>query len=147
MGNKHYYSVNELYCSNKQKLLCDASAAAFLLGGIGTGNVSVGARGELRSWQIFNEPGQFNFLPYTFFALRAEVEGGEAVSKILESKLNPPFTHPEGTLRCELGGLPRFEKIHDECGISFCPSEAGRQTSSCSGGNGSVYAVHSLKRR
>lgn len=80
------------------------------MGGIGTGNVSVGARGELRSWQIFNEPGQFNFLPYTFFALRAEVEGGEAVSKILESKLNPPFTHPEGTLRCELGGLPRFEK-------------------------------------
>ena len=111
MGNKHYYSVNELYCSNKQKTYSgDASAAAFLLGGIGTGNVSVGARGELRSWQIFNEPGQFNFLPYTFFALRAEVEGGEAVSKILESKLNPPFTHPEGTLRCELGGLPRFEK-------------------------------------
>ena len=38
MGNKHYYSVNELYCSNKQKTYSgDASAAAFLLGGIGTG--------------------------------------------------------------------------------------------------------------
>ena len=55
MGNKHYYSVNELYCSNKQKLNSgDASAAAFFWVGIGTGNVSVGARGELRSWQIFN---------------------------------------------------------------------------------------------
>ena len=55
MGNKHYYSVNELYCSNKQKTYSgDASAAAFLLGGIGTGNVSVGARGELRSLSLIH---------------------------------------------------------------------------------------------
>lgn len=29
----------------------EASQAAFLLGGIGTGNVSVGSRGELRDWE------------------------------------------------------------------------------------------------
>jgi hypothetical protein len=27
---------------------------AFLLGGIGTGSVSLGARGELRDWELFN---------------------------------------------------------------------------------------------
>ena len=39
-----------------------------------------------------------------------KVEGGEAVSKILGIKIKSTITHPEGTLRCELGGLPRFEK-------------------------------------
>ena len=46
-----------------------------LLGGIGTGNISVGARGELRDWEIFNSPRKGNYLPYTFFAIRAEKEG------------------------------------------------------------------------
>ena len=46
-----------------------APALAFPLGGIGTGNVSLGARGELRDWEIFNRPGKGVELPYTFFAL------------------------------------------------------------------------------
>ena len=33
-----------------------ATALAFPLGGIGTGNVSLGARGEWRDWEIFNLP-------------------------------------------------------------------------------------------
>ena len=36
----------------------DASVAKFLLGGLGTGNISVGPRGELRDWEIFNWPGK-----------------------------------------------------------------------------------------
>ena len=49
------YTVNELYCSNDQKTYDDqAKEAAFLLGGIGTGNISIGSRGEFKSWQIFN---------------------------------------------------------------------------------------------
>lgn len=34
----------------------DANVAKFLLGGIGTGNISVGARGQLLDWEIFNWP-------------------------------------------------------------------------------------------
>ena len=41
-----------------------ASAAAFPLGGIGTGNVSVGARGELRDWELANAPGKGTRLPF-----------------------------------------------------------------------------------
>ena len=36
----------------------DADQVAFLLGGIGTGNISVGPRGELKDWEIFNWPGK-----------------------------------------------------------------------------------------
>ena len=36
----------------------DASVAKFLLGGLGTGNIAVGPRGELRDWEIFNWPGK-----------------------------------------------------------------------------------------
>ena len=37
--------------------------AAFPLGGIGTGNVSIGARGELRDWEIANHPDKGTWLP------------------------------------------------------------------------------------
>src|SRR4051794_33580686 len=66
----------------------EASRAAFLLGGIGTGNVSIGSRGELRDWEIFNWPGKGNRLPYSFFALRAEGEDGTRLVRVLESRLN-----------------------------------------------------------
>src|SRR5205085_10887096 len=42
---------------------------AFPLGGIGTGTVSLGGRGELRDWEIFNRPNKGRSLPFTFVAL------------------------------------------------------------------------------
>ena len=48
----------------------EAATAAFPLGGIGTGNVSIGARGELRDWEISNHPDKGTWLPFTFFAIR-----------------------------------------------------------------------------
>src|SRR6266478_4916774 len=48
---------------------------AFPLGGIGTGTVSIGGRGELRDWEIFNRPAKRRILPFTFVALRAKAEG------------------------------------------------------------------------
>ena len=114
------YTVNELYCSNGQKTYNDQDKeAAFLLGGIGTGNISIGARGELKSWQIFNEPGQFNYMPYTFFAIRAQENGKQAVSRVLEAKLHPPFSKSQGFLRGELAGLPRFDKSEMTCKYPF----------------------------
>ena len=65
---KKIYSDDELFCNNEQKAYSgDAGCVDFLLGGIGTGNVSLGARGNLTTWQIFNQPGQLNRMPYTFF--------------------------------------------------------------------------------
>ena len=54
---KKIYSDDELFCNNEQKAYSgDAGCVDFLLGGIGTGNVSLGARGNLTTWQIFNQP-------------------------------------------------------------------------------------------
>src|SRR5258707_739738 len=49
-----------------------AGEAAFPLGGIGTGTVSLGARGELRDWEIFNRPAKGRTLPYSFVTLWAK---------------------------------------------------------------------------
>ena len=53
----------------------DANVAKFLLGGIGTGNIAVGARGQLLDWEIFNWPGKGQFVPFSFFAIRTKEEG------------------------------------------------------------------------
>ena len=42
---------------------------AFPLGGIGTGTVSLGGRGEFRDWEIFNRPNKNKSLPFTFVAI------------------------------------------------------------------------------
>ena len=107
---KKIYSDDELFCNNEQKAYSgDAGCVDFLLGGIGTGNVSLGARGNLTTWQIFNQPGQMNRMPYTFFSIWMKQDGGEAISRVLESKLNPPFNRSQGFFRNEVAGLPRFD--------------------------------------
>lgn len=88
----------------------DARIAAFPLGGLGTGNISVGARGEFRNWEIFNWPGKGQFVPFSFFAIWAKSEGEEPVSRILESKIKPPYYKSHGFLNGELAGIPRFEE-------------------------------------
>ena len=54
----------------------ESGEVAFPLGGIGTGTVSLGGRGELRDWEIFNRPAKRRVLPFSFVALWARPEGG-----------------------------------------------------------------------
>ena len=82
--------------------------ARFPLGGIGTGNVSVGSRGQLCDWEIFNRPGSGLTLPYTFFAISAQPEGGRRFSRILEARHQPPYDLSGGFASADLAGLPRF---------------------------------------
>ena len=102
------YGLTEIFSDRTQKNYDrEAKACDFLLGGIGTGNISVGARGELRSWQIFNQPAVENINPYTFFAIRTQEADGKVTTKVLESEYTPPFAKPQGFLRCETAGWPR----------------------------------------
>ncbi|MCK7534183.1 MAG: GH116 family glycosyl-hydrolase [Marinilabiliales bacterium] len=82
---------------------------AFPLGGIGTGTVSLGGRGNLRDWEIFNRPGKGVHMPFTFFALYVE-QGGTKRVRVLEGPLEPPFTTGFGFRRVYVPGLPRMEK-------------------------------------
>lgn len=81
---------------------------AFPLGGIGTGTVSLGGRGNLRDWEIFNRPGKGKILPYTFFSVWAKPEGGEAVARIAERRFLPPYVDGRGLAPAQAYGLPRL---------------------------------------
>ena len=64
---------------------------AFPLGGIGAGCVSINGRGQLVDWEIFNRPNKGYRPAYTFFSLYTRPEGGEAVFRVLEGRLPPPY--------------------------------------------------------
>ena len=80
---------------------------AFPLGGIGTGTVSLGGRGDLRDWEIFNSPNKGKGLPYTFPAIWAKAE--RKVVKVLEVRPKTPFTGAHGLDRTTVMGLPRMD--------------------------------------
>lgn len=86
------------------------SQIAFPLGGIGTGTVSLGGRGNLQDWEIFNRPGKGSTLFKTFCALRVAPKGGKAVSRVLEREYLPPFSSALGFRNHQLAGLPRFRE-------------------------------------
>jgi len=85
---------------------------ALPLGGIGTGTVSLGGRGNLRDWEIVNRAAK-GFVPIVgrvapHFALWARPLGGEAVARVLEGAI--PASEYEGASGCETPnhGLPHF---------------------------------------
>ena len=86
-----------------------ASALAFPLGGIGTGNVSLDSRGELRNWEIFNRPAKGASLPHTFFAIRTQPTGQEPTMRVLEGPIQTPHVLSHGYHPMTGAGLPRFE--------------------------------------
>jgi len=81
---------------------------AFPLGGIGAGSISLGGRGDLRNWAIFNRPNIGSRLPYSWFLVWVQEEGRDPVAKVLESPPGPPYVddgHGRGLY--EIGaGLP-----------------------------------------
>ena len=98
----------------------DADQVAFLLGGIGTGNISVGSRGELKDWEIFNWPGKNTKFPFSFFAMRVAGESLEKpICRVLESRRHPPYTSSHGYLQSQVMNLPRFEDSVMTCRMPF----------------------------
>ncbi|KRB36878.1 GH116 family glycosyl-hydrolase [Microbacterium sp. Root180] len=85
-----------------------AERAAFPLGGIGTGNVSLGARGELRDWELENLPDKGRANPYSFFAIHAAPEGEEPVTRVLEAQITGRRDLDAGFPFERQAGLPRL---------------------------------------
>jgi uncharacterized protein (DUF608 family) len=104
------YPREELYRQGPQRTFSGRALGeiAFPLGGIGTGSVSLGGRGQLRDWEIFNRPGKGVTLPYTFFAIWAQAPGGHPIARVLEARLQPPYARADGLASAELSGLPRL---------------------------------------
>jgi non-lysosomal glucosylceramidase len=91
---------------------------SFPLGGIGTGNIALGGRGELRDFELFNTPSKGFAPPNSFFALRAQAEGAAAVTRILEGVLQPSYSGGFG-VNVTASGLPRMRHIHMEAAYPF----------------------------
>ncbi|MEU4190592.1 GH116 family glycosyl-hydrolase [Kribbella sp. NPDC026611] len=83
---------------------------ALPLGGIGTGTVSLGGRGNLRDWEIVNRPAK-GFHPGTaFFAIRTESASGEVVARAVEGPLDLVDYEGAHGSPAQNHGLPRFRE-------------------------------------
>lgn len=81
---------------------------AMPVGGIGTGTVSLGGRGDFRDWEIVDRPAK-RFTPEnTFFALWAKPAGGKPVVRALEGPIDPRDYEGESGCPIANAGWPRF---------------------------------------
>jgi len=92
---------------------------ALPLGGIGTGTVSLGGRGDLRDWEIVNRPAK-GFAPgRAFFALSARPYGGQSVTRCLEGPVEPAAYEGSFGSPARNHGLPRFQHCEFEAAYPF----------------------------
>ena len=84
------------------------TAIAFPLGGVCAGCVSLGGRGQLRDWEIFNRPDKGNTPSYAFPAIWAQAGNRKPVARVLESRIQPPFEGSSGLGSRNAPGLTRL---------------------------------------
>lgn len=81
---------------------------AFPLGGIAAGSISLGGRGQLRDWEIFNHADKGRSPNYAFPSMFVQMRGAEPVARVLEARLLPPYQAAEGLGPSNAPGLQRF---------------------------------------
>src|SRR5258705_3821862 len=67
------------------------TAIAFPLGGVCAGSISLGGRGQLRDWEIFNRPDKGNSPSYAFPASGCKPGETNRSHGLLESRIQPPY--------------------------------------------------------
>ncbi len=86
---------------------------ALPLGGIGTGTVSLGGRGDLRDWEIMNRPAK-GFTPKgpfgPFFAIFVKDSKGKTQARGLEGPIDPSLYEDASGSSATNHGLPRFRR-------------------------------------
>ncbi|MBM7790433.1 GH116 family glycosyl-hydrolase [Tenggerimyces flavus] len=83
---------------------------ALPLGGIGTGTITLGGRGDLRDWELRNRPAK-GFAPDTaMFLLRVAEPDGTSQTRLLEGPIDPTQYEGGHGSQVKNHGLPRFRE-------------------------------------
>ncbi len=77
------------------------------VGGVSTGNILVGGRGNIEHVEVFNRPNRQRRLEKTFFSLWVKEPGKEPRSTLLERELLPPY---QNITHVYAWGLPRMSE-------------------------------------
>jgi uncharacterized protein (DUF608 family) len=92
-----------VYTGRKLKML------AFPLGGVGTGSISLGGRGQLQDWEIYNRPDKGRSPEYALASIWVQRGNGKPVAHVLEARLMPPYASTAGLGPANAPGLSRLE--------------------------------------
>jgi non-lysosomal glucosylceramidase len=82
---------------------------SFPLGGVGAGSISLGGRGQLQEWWIFNRPDKGNSPDYAFPSIWVQSRNAKPIARVLEARLLPPYDGPSGLGSANVPGLPRLQ--------------------------------------
>ncbi len=82
---------------------------AFPLGGVGAGSISLGGRGNLRDWEIFNKPDKGNSPAYALPSVWVKSGDDAPVARVLEARYQPPYEGQDGLGSQNAPGLSRLE--------------------------------------
>src|SRR5581483_11293292 len=83
---------------------------AFPLGGIGTGSISLGGRGQLRDWEIYNRPDKGRSPEYAFASVWLKSGDSKPITHVLEAQLAPPYASASGLGPANAPGLSRLQE-------------------------------------
>ncbi len=89
------------------------------LGGIGTGVVSLGGRGNLHDWEIANRPAKGFDLQHSFFSLYTQTADGISTVHALEGVIPPEDYEGARGATVPNHGLPRFRECTFEAAYPF----------------------------
>ena len=122
---------------------------AMPLGGIGTGSVSLGGRGDLRDWEVMNRPAK-GFTPVgqagPFFALYLETPTGQRVVRAIERTDRPRWLRGKSREHRAQPWLASFQRVCVCCGLSARPSEVHRSRDPGRCSIGVLQSAHPRRR-
>lgn len=97
----------------------DRSRISLPLGGIGTGTIGFGGRGQLRDWELENHPSKGLSSPLTFFACQVSGAGTAPQARILEGALFDEDVEGWSGSAAPLAGIPRFADCEFQAAYPF----------------------------